>query len=138
MLAAGGFDARAGAVFSWLGVTQYLTTDAIFATLRYVAGATAAGGGITFDYSVAPGLLSLAERWAYDALAARVRAAGEPWLSSFVPVELVSAARACGFGFVRDLSPDDLHARYLKDRSDRLRLGRLARLLWAGAAAYDA
>jgi methyltransferase (TIGR00027 family) len=136
VLAAAGFDARAGAVFSWLGVTQYLTADDLFATLRYIAGATAAGGGVAFDYSVAPHLLSLPERWAYDALAARVREAGEPWLSAFVPEELVAAARECGFAFVRDVSPEDLHARYLNDRLDRLRLGRLARLLWAGAAAY--
>ena len=135
-LAAAGFDARAGAVFSWLGVTQYLAPDDIFATLRYVAGATAAGGGVAFDYSIAPHLLSMTERWAYEALAARVRAAGEPWLSAFVPDELVAAARACGFSVVRDVGPDELHARYLTGRADQLRLRGLARLLWAGAAAY--
>ena len=136
VLAAAGFDGRAGAVFSWLGVTQYLVADDIFATLRYVAGATAAGGGVTFDYSVAPHLLGLAERWAYHALAARVREAGEPWLSSFVPEELVAQVRACGFAAVSDLSPEDLRARYLAERADRLRLGRLARLIWAGASPY--
>jgi methyltransferase (TIGR00027 family) len=138
VLAAAGFDARAGAVFSWLGVTQYLVADDVFATLRYVAGATAAGGGIAFDYSVAPQLLSLAERSAYDALAARVRAAGEPWLSSFVPEELAAAVRACGFSAVRDVSPEDLRARYLAGQANPLPLGRLARLLWAGAEAYGA
>ena len=138
VLAASGFDARAGAVFSWLGVTQYLVADDVFATLRYIAGATAAGGGVTFDYSVAPQLLSLTERWAYDALAARVRAAGEPWLSAFVPDELVAQLRACGFRAVRDVSPEELRERYLAGRTDRLRLGRLARLIWAGADLYGA
>ena len=136
-LAEAGFDARAGAVFSWLGVTQYLAADDIFATLRYVAGATAAGGGVAFDYSVAPHLLSVVERWAYEALAARVSAAGEPWLSVFVPEELVAAVRACGFAVSRDVGPDELHACYLAGRSNPLRLGRLARLLWAGSAAYS-
>jgi methyltransferase (TIGR00027 family) len=136
VLAAAGFDAGAGAVFSWLGVTQYLVADDIFATLRYIAGATAAGGGVTFDYSVAPHLLGLAERWAYQALAARVSEAGEPWLSSFAPEDLVEAVRACGFPVVCDVGPEDLHARYLASRTDQLRLGRLARLIWAGAAPY--
>jgi methyltransferase (TIGR00027 family) len=136
-LAAAGFDAHAGAVFSWLGVTQYLSADDVFGTLRYIGGATAPGGGVAFDYSVAPHLLSISERWAYEALAARVTAAGEPWLSSFVPEELVAAVRACGFSVVRDVGPDELHARYLAGRGEQLRLGRLARLLWAGAAAYS-
>jgi len=91
VLASAGFEAHAGAAFSWLGVTQYLSPNDVFATLRYVAGATAAAGGITFDYSIAPQLLDFTERWAYEALAARVSAVGEPWLSHFVPAELVTA-----------------------------------------------
>ena len=138
VLAAGGFDAHAGAVFSWLGVTQYLRVDAVFATLRYVAGATAAAGGITFDYSIAPQLLSLSERSAYDALAARVSALGEPWLSNFVPAELVSALANNGFGVARDLDPQELLQRFVADDAERPRLGRLARLMWAGAAPYTA
>jgi methyltransferase (TIGR00027 family) len=137
-LGTAGFDAHAGAVFSWLGVTQYLSADDVLATLRYVAGATARGGGITFDYSIAPQLLGVAERWAYDALAARVKAAGEPWLSAFVPRELVAAVQQQGFGVVRDVDPQDLLQRYVGDGSQGLRLGRLARLMWAGNAGYTA
>jgi methyltransferase (TIGR00027 family) len=137
-LAAAGFDARTGAVFSWLGVTQYLKAGDVFATLRYVAGVTAVAGGITFDYSIAPQLLSLAERWAYDALAARVSAVGEPWLSNFVPAELVAALANSGFAVARDLDPQELLQRFVADDAGRLRLGRLARLMWAGAAPYSA
>ena len=136
VLAAAGFDARAGAVFSWLGVTQYLVAEDVLATLRYIASATAAGGGVAFDYSVDPKLLGLGERLAYHALAARVRAAGEPWLSAFVPDELVAQVSGCGFRAVRDVSPEELRERYLAGRTDQLRLGRLARLLWAGADRY--
>jgi len=137
-LAAASFEARAGAVFSWLGVTQYLKPDDVFATLRYVAGVTAAGGGITFDYSIAPQLLSLTERWAYNALAARVSAAGEPWLSHFVPTELVAALTNSGFGMARDLDPQELLQRFAGGGAERPRLGGLARLMWAGAAPYAA
>jgi len=135
-LAAAGFDAHAGAVFSWLGVTQYLKVEDVFATLRYVAGVTATGGGITFDYSIAPGLLNPPERLAYDALAARVSAVGEPWLSHFVPAELVAALTECGFAVARNLDPQDLLQRFAG--ADVMRLGRLARLMWAGAAPYSA
>jgi len=138
VLAAAGFEAHAGAVFSWLGVAQYLTADDVLATLRYVAGVTAAGGGITFDYSIAPTLLGPAERLAYDALAARVSAVGEPWLSHFVPAELVTALANSGFAVARDLDPQELLQRFAAKDAERLRLGRLARLMWAGAAPYTA
>jgi methyltransferase (TIGR00027 family) len=138
VLAAAGFDEHAGAVFSWLGVTQYLRADDVFATLRYVAGVTAAAGGITFDYSIAPQLLSLTERWAYDALAARVSTVGEPWLSHFVPADLVTALASSGFAVARDLDPQELLQRFVADGGERPRLGRLARLMWAGAAPYTA
>ena len=137
-LAAADFEAHAGAVFSWLGVTQYLKPDDVFATLRYVAGVTAAAGGITFDYSITPQLLSLTERWAYNALAARVSAVGEPWLSHFVPAELVSALANCGFAVAYDLDPQELLQRFVAGDANQPRLGRLARLMWAGAARYAA
>jgi methyltransferase (TIGR00027 family) len=136
-LAATGFDPHVGAVFSWLGVTQYLSADDVLATLRYVAGATATAGGVTFDYAIAPQLLGITERWAYEALAARVKAAGEPWLSAFVPRELVTAVQQQGFGVVRDVDPQDLLQRYV-DGAQGVRLGRLARLMWAGSAPYAA
>ena len=136
VLAAAGFEKNAGTVFSWLGVTQYLSADDVFATLRYVAGLTTEAGGITFEYSIAPQLLSVAERWAYAALAARVRAAGEPWLSHFVPAELVNALASSGFAVARDLDPQELLQRFVADGAERPRLGRLARLMWAGAAPY--
>ena len=138
VLAAAGFEPHTGGVFSWLGVTQYMRMDDVFATLRYVASVTAAAGGITFDYSIAPQLLSPPERLAYDALAARVSAVGEPWLSHFVPADLLSALADSGFAVARDLDPQELLQRFAGDDTERLRLGRLARLMWAGAAPYSA
>jgi methyltransferase (TIGR00027 family) len=137
-LSGAGFGARSGAVFSWLGVSQYLGADDVAATLRYVADVTAAGGGVTFDYSVAPQLLGPDERAAYDALAARVSAAGEPWRSAFVPDELGATLRECGFRVARDVDAADLHARYLGEHAGALRLGRLARLVWAGSEPFAA
>lgn len=133
-----GFAADAGAVFSWLGVTQYLTPEDVFRTLDYVAGACANGGGITFDYALSPALLRPEERAAYEALAARVRAVGEPWLSHFAPTELVTRLRDRGFAVALDLDPQTLLERFAEDAAARPRLGRLARLFWAGAEPYAA
>lgn len=48
-LAAADFDPRQPTLFVWEGVTNYLTTDAVDATLRWCAGA-AAGSHLVFTY----------------------------------------------------------------------------------------
>ena len=46
-LDAGGVDSKAKAFFSWLGVTQYLTRDAVLKALREIVSTTTAGSGIS-------------------------------------------------------------------------------------------
>jgi methyltransferase (TIGR00027 family) len=137
-LAAAGFDPSAGALFSWLGVTPYLTRSAILSTLAYVAAATHAGGGVVFDYALAPQLLTPRQRAVFDDLADRVRAAGEPWQSSFEPAQLANDLRGLGFRFAEDIPPVTLNARYLANRTDGLQIGGLAHLMWAGTAPHAA
>jgi len=135
-LAAAGFDSAAGALFSWLGVVPYLTPSAILSTLSYIASATHAGGGVVFDYSLAPEVLTLRQRAVYDALADHVRSDGEPFQSSFVPAELTQQLRSLGFAFAEDFSTEALNARYLSEREDGLRVGQLAHLIWAGSTSH--
>ena len=49
-LRAAGVDPGAPVFFSWLGVTQYLTREAVLRTLRDVAGFAAAGGTLVFEF----------------------------------------------------------------------------------------
>ena len=130
-LARGGFDARAGAFFSWLGVTPYLELAAIEATLRFVAGACGERGGITFDYGARPGFFQFFQRYAYRRLAARVAAIGEPFKTAFEPRELRGELRAMGFGSIQDLGPGSLNARYFADRRDGLRVGGMGHVVTA-------
>ncbi|HEY2432849.1 MAG TPA: class I SAM-dependent methyltransferase [Vicinamibacterales bacterium] len=131
-LARAGFDPAAGAVFAWLGVTMYLTPEAIDRTLRAVAAAVGACGGIAFDYAMDRALMSPAGRAAFDALAARVERVGEPWRTTFDPTALASRLGTLGFGAVEDAGGDELNARYFAGRADGLRVGSLARMMWAG------
>ena len=133
-LSAAGFDASAGAFFSSLGVTPYLTRVAMLNTLSYIAAVTAPAGGVVFDYAVDPELLTHVQRAVFHAMAARVEAAGEPWRSTFDPRELVATLRSIGFAVVEDLGADALNARYLSGRADHLRLGGLAHIMWAGGS----
>jgi methyltransferase (TIGR00027 family) len=135
-LAAAGFDADAGALFAWLGVTQYLSHAAIRTTLAYVARATRAGGGVVFDYSIAPHLLSPTQRAVRAMLETAVSAAGEPWQSTFEPDALVAELRELGFAVAQDVVPDEINGRYLAARTDGLKVGGMSHLMWAGATPH--
>jgi methyltransferase (TIGR00027 family) len=116
-----GFDASKSAFFSWLGVTMYLTEDAVMNTFGFIAS-TPTGGGVAFDYAVPRSSLNWTERLALDALSYRVAAAGEPFRTFFEPSALAERLRGIGFRRVKDLDASEINARYFEDRADKLRL----------------
>lgn len=119
-LAAAGFRADLPACFSWLGVTMYLSEEAIMELLGYVAN-LAAGSSISFDYRMTPTLLDPAQRAISELAASRVAALGEPWLSAFEPDALRERVLALGFAQAENIGPDELNRRYLYRRKDGLR-----------------
>jgi methyltransferase (TIGR00027 family) len=124
-----GFDSAKPAFFSWLGVTMYLTEEAVMSTFGFVAS-TPPGGGVAFDYSVPRSSLSLFGRMALDVVSRRVAAAGEPFRTFFAPALLAERLRGMGFASIEDLGADEINARYFKDRPDKLRImGRIGRLM---------
>lgn len=126
----GGFDPVVPAFFNWLGVVSYLTHEAIFATLRSVRAASAAGSRIVFDYPIAPHLLRSDEDRARSFEVSRSTAAvGEPRHAKHVPEELARETRAIGYAVVEDLSPEAIFARYFEGRGDGLRFNPENRLM---------
>jgi O-methyltransferase involved in polyketide biosynthesis len=111
-------------------VTEYLTTDAVMATFRFIASAPA-GSAIVFDYMISPSSLTPAQRSRFDALARQVASAGEPWQAFFDPELLARDLRAMGFGHVEDKGPEEINAVYFKNRKDGLRVGSLSHLMYA-------
>jgi methyltransferase (TIGR00027 family) len=130
-LAQAGFDDNRTTFFSWLGVTMYLTAEAIAATLELIA-ATPKGGGVVFDYAVVRSSLGVLNRLALDALSRRVAAAGEPFLSYLDPATLRTQLTSRGFDDIVDLNAGELNARYFRGRTDGLEIkGDIGRLLSA-------
>jgi methyltransferase (TIGR00027 family) len=120
-LAEAGFDAGSAAYFGWLGVVPYLTLDAFRATLSAIAQQPA-GTAVSFDYAIAPETLSPVGRAAFDALACRVAAAGEPFQLFFTPPTLEAELRRAGFHRIEQLDSDHLNELYFKNRADGLKL----------------
>jgi methyltransferase (TIGR00027 family) len=106
-LAGAGLDEAAAVFVSWLGVTPYLTTDAIAATL----------------WELPPCLLAVTyvppeDKWDSSARAlgatfqSQVRELGEPWLSLLTRDQFAAVLAEAGFSVVEDLGAGDVEGRY--------------------------
>jgi methyltransferase (TIGR00027 family) len=114
-----GFDTKAAAFFSWLGVTPYLTREACMATLAWISKMPA-GSGVVFDFAVDRTLLNWGQRMALDALSRRVAAAGEPFQLFFDPAKLQDELQSLGFHRTEFLQGKQINERYFQDRADGL------------------
>ncbi len=125
-----GFRADQAACVSWMGVTMYLTAEAVAAILRTVAG-FAAGSRLCFDYRVPVTMLNPVERVINEVMEQRLAALGEPWLSTFDPAHLQMQMLELGFTTAESATPEDLNARYFARRKDGLRTGGGVRIMCA-------
>ncbi|HWE45354.1 MAG TPA: class I SAM-dependent methyltransferase [Caulobacteraceae bacterium] len=112
-LTAAGFDPDRRTFFVWLGVTYYLTREAILTTLGVIGGLPG-GGEVAFDYGEPPDRMAWLWRRGHRRLARRVAEAGEPFVSSFEPKELHAALRERGFTTIDDRGPRELFGRVSK------------------------
>jgi methyltransferase (TIGR00027 family) len=115
-LIAAGFDSTQQTFFTWLGVVPYLTDEAIFSTLGFIA-ALPGGAHVVFDYvNPAASVTEPGRRAAHEALAARVAAAGESIRNRFETDALRVRLRALGFREVEDFGWAEIAARFFPGR----------------------
>ena len=110
-LAAAGFDPSQQTFFTWLGVVPYLTPDALWSTLRLIAGLPN-GAQVVFDYSNPADSLSPELRASHEWRAARVAAWGEAFLTHFATDDLRARLMDLGFAEIEDLGPRQIVSRY--------------------------
>jgi len=120
-LARAGFRRDQPAFFQWLGVTPYLTREAIASTLDFIVGVP--GSAVAFDYTE-PFENQVPERRArLTAMAESAAARGEPWLSFFDPPEIAAILRGKGFGDIEDFGFADVIRHYAPELGRGLRPG---------------
>lgn len=130
-LVSAGFRPDLPAVFAWLGVISYLTTEGLNATLG-VLGSVRAETTLVLDYSLPRDLLPHNEQLALDSLSARVAQAGEPFRQFFSPEQIASRLLRFGFAVEQDRAAAEINGRYFAARTDGLEvLGSGAHLLLA-------
>lgn len=119
-LAAAGFDAARPAIVASAGVSMYLTHAAIMETLRRVA-ALAPGSTFAMTFMLPIEMLGPDIRTGVERAAAGAKASGTPFLSFFMPDDMLALAREAGFKQARHVSAASLAQRYFANRSDGLR-----------------
>jgi methyltransferase (TIGR00027 family) len=135
-LTAAGLDPAAPAFVSWLGVTMYLTAEAIGATLTSLSR-LAPGSELVTDYMLTADLRD-ADGVAYaDLVMPDSERRGEPWLSFFTPEQMTGLLTGHGFTGVRDVRQRDAVSAALWERTDLLRPIELSRLCHATVGAGD-
>ncbi len=112
------YDPRALGFFSWLGVTYYLTREAIRTTLREVATSAPAGSTLVFDYIDAEAFNAEKAARRSQVMQAIARRVGEPMQTGFDPPTLATDLRRAGFRLEEDLAPSEIEARYFRGRTD--------------------
>lgn len=119
-LAASGFDSKKPAIVASMGVSMYLTLEAITATLRQVAE-LAQGSTLAMSFMLPIELTDPEVRPGIERAAAGARASGTPFISFFTPAEMLAVARDAGFRKVEHVSAAMLAQRYFANRTDGLR-----------------
>lgn len=129
-LAAAGFDAGRPTLVGWLGVSVYLSREAVVATVREVAGL---GAELVMDYMVPPELRDEVGR-EYGAFADRVVVeSGEPYRTFLTPDEAEALVAGCGMEVRAHVGMEGSVPSALWRRDDALRPFAFSRILDATA-----
>jgi methyltransferase (TIGR00027 family) len=120
-----GFEPQQPTFFLWEGVTNYLTENAVDATLRWI-GRTAPPSHLVFTYVHrdvirAPRSFAGAQR-----LGRTLAQAGERWTFGLLPDELHSYLAARGLDLIDDLGAADYRRHYLRDPGEGYEFYRVA------------
>ena len=105
-LIAAGFDTKAKSFFSWLGVTYYLSAEAIGKTLTELSSLCADGSTLVFDYPD-ENFFEAPEKRVQNTIM-MAKAGGEPMQSAFSYSELEKLLEKHGFLIYELLTPDDI------------------------------
>jgi len=116
-LFAAGVDFGQPTIVSWIGVTMYLTAEAIDATLATVAEFPPPSR-LVMTYNVPPSALSGLGKATVTILEGVVAGMGEPFVSLFQPDEVERLLRRHGYTDVEHFGADEARATYFGGRND--------------------
>ncbi len=112
VLGAHGYRADARTFFVWEGVTQYLTPEAVRATLAQLSGA-ATGSRLIFTY-IRQDFIDGTQRYGADAVYRRFRQRSQAWKSGLVPEAVGELLAGFGWRLVEQAGPSYYRDTYIR------------------------
>jgi methyltransferase (TIGR00027 family) len=112
-----GFEFGKSAVFSWIGVTMYLTLDAIKATLATIAQSLP-GTRLVLTYNQPRDALDPFALQVTSAFSAIATEMGEPFVTLLALDEIERLMRSNGFGDIVHFGPQEARVAYFNGRDD--------------------
>ena len=112
-----GFKPDETSLFTWLGVTYYLTEDAIVKTLTSLHQIMSQDSRLLLDYGIDDKLLDDQTRSDVTAMKKFVAARGEPMTSFFNPKDFEKIIKSIGFAIDEELTDSDMKRRYLQNNN---------------------
>jgi methyltransferase (TIGR00027 family) len=112
VLSVDSLDPSKPTIFSWLGVTMYLTREENISTLRAIASSSAPGSEVIFTYIDQAFFDDQGQADSFREGARAVSELGEEWLSGFDPTTLANDLAELGFTLTEDLTTVQLVDRY--------------------------
>jgi len=107
-----GYRADARTFFVWEGVTQYLTPEAVRATLAQLSGA-ATGSRLIFTY-IRQDFIDGTQRYGADAVYRRFRQRSQVWKSGLVPEAVGELLAEFGWRLVEQAGPSYYRDTYIR------------------------
>ena len=118
-LFASGFDRSKETLFSWLGVTYYLSAEAIDKTIGEIARLCSEGSALVFDCPD-EGFFSAPEKRVQNTIM-MAKAGGEPMQSAFSYAELENLLGRHGFRIYDWLKPCNIQSRIIESVGSNLK-----------------
>ena len=109
------YDPRRLSFFSWMGVTQYLPLEAVWATLKDITSISAASSEIVFDYydKLAFDPEKTPKRLKY--IMESTKSIGEAIITGFDSSKLSTELAHLGLRLLDNLGPEEMQQRYFKE-----------------------
>ena len=111
-----GFAAERRSLIVWLGVTCYLTAQAILRAMNQIARLRGTGTRLVFDYILADVIDGTSRNREALQKARRMARLGEPWLFGLAPEQVRDYLAPLSLHLLTDYGAEELRARYCPER----------------------
>lgn len=117
------YNPKAMTLFSWPGVTYYLTREEVLSTFGAIRTLAPSGSAVVFDYLDSGFFAPENPHKSVHLVLEKVQGVGEPMNTGFDPPDLAAELARLGYRFLEDMSATEIERHYFSERTDGYHAG---------------